>query len=142
VIFYDRSTGLLFSGDFLLPGRILVDDLAAYRASARRVAAFVKDRPVTAVLGGHIEKNQAGSLFPWQASAHPDERALALTKADLLALPAALQGFNGFYTERGAFVMENPLRLLLISGAAFLLVLIGLAVIGYRFRRRRRRPTE
>jgi len=142
VLFYDRNTGLLFSGDFLLPGRVLVDDLAAYRASAKRVGAFVKDRTMTAVLGAHIEKNQAGQLFPWQAATHPDEHALALTKADLLALPAALQDFNGLYTETGGFVMENPFRLLLLSGAAFILVLSGLVVVGFRFIRRRRRSVE
>jgi glyoxylase-like metal-dependent hydrolase (beta-lactamase superfamily II) len=138
VLFYDRTTGLLFSGDFLLPGRLLVDDLSAYRASAQRVTAYLKDRPVAAVLGGHIEKNATGSLFSWQAKVHPDEHALALTKADLLALPAALQSFHGLYAESGAFVVENPLHLLLLSGAALLLAVVGLVVVGYRFFRRRR----
>jgi glyoxylase-like metal-dependent hydrolase (beta-lactamase superfamily II) len=34
VAFYDRNTGLFFSGDFLLPGRLLVDDSDEYLASA------------------------------------------------------------------------------------------------------------
>src|SRR5437660_1813180 len=38
VAFYDNRTGILFSGDFLMPGRLLVEAAAAvYRESARRV---------------------------------------------------------------------------------------------------------
>lgn len=52
VAFYDRRTGILFSGDFLLPGRLLIEDSAAYYGSAVRVADFVKTRPLTHILGG------------------------------------------------------------------------------------------
>ena len=34
VAFYDDRTGILFSGDFLMPARLLIDDAAAYRDSA------------------------------------------------------------------------------------------------------------
>src|SRR5206468_1749817 len=53
--FYDDRTGILFSGDFLMPGRLLVDDAAAYRQSALRVVDFLKIRPLSHILGGHIE---------------------------------------------------------------------------------------
>ena len=45
VAYYDRQTGLFFSGDFLLPGRLLIEDTDADLASARRVAEFVEQRP-------------------------------------------------------------------------------------------------
>src|SRR5271167_1800756 len=80
VSFYDRTTELFFSGDFLMPARLLIDDSSAGLASARRVAAFVKDRPVTFVLGGHIELDAAGETFPWQSQYHPHEHILPLTK--------------------------------------------------------------
>jgi len=64
VSFYDRNTGLLFTGDFLLPARLLIDDTSADVASAERLAAFVKDRPISFVLGGHIEKTLPGTYFP------------------------------------------------------------------------------
>jgi hydroxyacylglutathione hydrolase len=67
VSFYDRATGLFFSGDFLMPARLLVDDTNAYLASAERVTAFVRDRPISFVLGGHIEMDTEGKLFPWQS---------------------------------------------------------------------------
>ena len=77
VSFYDRSTGLLFTGDFLMPARLLIDDTSADVASADRIAAFVKDRPVSFVLGGHIEMNSAGELFPWESQYHPNEHVAA-----------------------------------------------------------------
>ncbi len=138
LVYYDRNTGLVFSGDFLLPGRILVDDLRAYEASAQRVAEFLKDKPVSYVLGGHVEKGRGGELLPWQSTYHPDEHALQLGKSDLNALPAALRDFNGFYSDTGSFVVENPIRNLIALAAAALLVLIMLGVLVYRLIRRRR----
>ena len=139
VSFYDRETGLLFSGDFLLQGRLLVDDTAAYRASAERVADFVKDRPVSYVLGGHIEKNASGSLFPWQSQYHPKEHPLPLTKDDVLALPVALRGFNGFYLDNGQFVILNSIRILIVMTIAAILLIVGLIILTVRYIRRRRR---
>lgn len=139
LVYYDRNTGLVFSGDFLLPGRLLVENFDDYAASARRVAEFLKDRPVSYVLGGHIEKNRAGALFPWESTDHADEHALQLPKADIERLPDALQKFNGIYSETGPFVIENPVRILMALAAAALLVLIALGVLIYRFIRRRRR---
>jgi hydroxyacylglutathione hydrolase len=137
LVYYDRNTGLVFSGDFLLPGRLLVDELPAYEASAQRVAAFLQEKPVSYVLGGHVEKNRAGELFSWQSTYHPDELELQLTKADLMALPAALRKFNGFYSESGPFIIENPVRNLIAAAAAAALVLVTLGIAIYRFIRRR-----
>jgi glyoxylase-like metal-dependent hydrolase (beta-lactamase superfamily II) len=139
VSFYDRNTGLFFSGDFLMPGRLLIDDARADIASANRAVAFLKDKPVSAVLGGHIEMNAHGGLEPWESRHHPDERALPMTKADLLALPAALESFNGFYSESGGFTMINPLRILKAFGLGVLIVIVGGLWLLVRFVRRRRR---
>ncbi|HEY2464247.1 MAG TPA: MBL fold metallo-hydrolase [Steroidobacteraceae bacterium] len=139
LVYYDRNTGLVFSGDFLLPGRLLVDDRNAYETSAQRVAGFLRDRPVSFVLGGHVEKNQSGELLPWQSTYHPDEHALQLTKDDVEQLPAALRQFNGFYTESGPFVIDNPLRLLIALAAVAALTLALLGVLIFRFIRRRRK---
>jgi len=96
VSYYDRQTGLFFSGDFLLPGRLLIEDTNADVASARRVAEFVEQRPVTYVLGAHIELNQSGKIV-MGTRYRANERPLQLTKQDLLALPGIVSGFNGFY---------------------------------------------
>jgi hydroxyacylglutathione hydrolase len=139
VSFYDRNTGLFFSGDFLMPGRLLIDDASADLASAKRVAAFAKDRPVTLVLGGHIELDAGGETFPWQSSYHPHEYILPLTKDDLLALPAAIAGFNGFYTRSGKFIMMNSMRILAAYAVLAGVVLIALALILVRYVRHRGR---
>lgn len=142
VSFYDRNTGLFFSGDFLLPGRLMIDDTKADLASAERVAAFVKDRPVSFVLGGHIEKDARSNLFSWGSHYHPNEHVLQLRKEDLLALPAAIRGFNGFYTTSGQFVMMNSIRILIVEGIVALLVLIALAILVLRYARRRKRKRQ
>jgi glyoxylase-like metal-dependent hydrolase (beta-lactamase superfamily II) len=139
VSFYDRNTALFFSGDFLMPGRLLVDDASAYVASANRAVAFLKDKPVRAILAGHIEMTADGGLEPWESQYHPNERALPMTKADLLALPAALAGFNGFYLQSGKFTMINSLNILDVGGIGVLIVIAGLIWFLTRFFRRRRR---
>jgi glyoxylase-like metal-dependent hydrolase (beta-lactamase superfamily II) len=144
VVFYDRETSSLFSGDFLLPARLIVDDIASYRASARRVMEFLRDRPVSYVLGGHIEEDRTGRLYDWMSSYHPDEHALQLGKDAVLDLPAALDGFNGFQSERDGFVIIDSLHELEAMAAAVLVFLAALGYGVYRWVRliRRRRGTQ
>lgn len=137
LIFYDDRTALLFTGDFLLPGRLMVDELKAYRASAARLVAFVGDRPVSHVLGAHIELDAAGELFPSGSERHPNERALALAKEDVLALPGALADFNGFYARHEHFVVTNPKRNLLTLAAGVVLLLAAIVWGWCRMRRRK-----
>jgi hydroxyacylglutathione hydrolase len=139
VSFYDRNTGLLFTDDFLMPARLFIDDASADVASADRVAAFVKDRSVSFVLGGHIEMNSAGKLFSWESQYHPHEHVLQLTKDDALALPTAIRDFNGFYTVGGEFTMENSMRILIVF--AVLALAIAIAVV-WRYVRRRKRTRK
>ena len=135
--YYDRQTGLFFSGDFLLPGRLLIADKSADLASARRVAQFVSDRPVTYVLGGHIELDQAGNTF-LGTHYHPHERALQLSKDQLLQLPAIVESFNGFYGRHGEYVLESQTRVLAAAAAVLiaLLAAVGLGIIALLRRRR------
>lgn len=138
VVLYDRQSRTLFTGDFLLPGRITVSDIDAFRASAHRVAAFVRERPVTRVLGGHIEMDRMGRLYPHGATYHPDERGLELARSDVLALPAAMDEFNGFYSRHANFVITNPLRNLIAVAGLVALLLAGVVWLIVRTIRRRR----
>ena len=140
VVFYDRRTRLLLTGDFLLPGRLLVDDLDAYRASAGRVVAFVATHPVSHVLGAHIELDASGELYPHGATLHANERDLALSVDDVQSLPAALADFNGFYSAHPNYVVENPMHNLAVLAAGVLLFLV-LAVWIVRWLWKRRRPS-
>lgn len=138
VSFYDGNTGLAFTGDFFLPGRLIIDDIAADRASAVRINSYLRDRPVTYVLGGHIELNKQGQVEPQGSNWHPDEAPLPLGKDDLAQLPQVLAGFNGFYSQSGRFVMYSQARMLQVISAAGILLLIVIALsLRWWFKRRR-----
>jgi glyoxylase-like metal-dependent hydrolase (beta-lactamase superfamily II) len=72
--FYDDRTGILFSGDFLMPGRLLVEDGAACRESDVRVVDFLKTRSLTHILGGHIDLNTAEHAYRFGSHYHPNEQ--------------------------------------------------------------------
>jgi hydroxyacylglutathione hydrolase len=128
VAYYDRQTGLFFSGDFLLPGRLLIEDTDADLASARRVSEFVEQRPVTYVLGAHIELDESGKIF-FGTRYHPNERPLQLTKQDLLALPGVVSGFKGFYSKRGVYMLMNQNRILILLGIGAVVLLVAIILI-------------
>jgi len=128
VAYYDRQTGLLFSGDFLLPGRLLIEDTNADLASAQRVAEFVEQHPITYVLGAHIELDESGKTF-FGTRHHPNERPLQLTKQDLLALPGIVSGFNGFYAKRGVYVLMNQNRILILLAVGAVVSLAAIILI-------------
>ena len=139
--FYDDRTGILFTGDFFLPGRLLVEDTAADKQSAARIIEFANTHPVSHVLGAHIEVDVDGKLEALGSSYHPREHPLELAKADLLLLPPALNAFNGFYTQHGSLTLMNQNRILATGALAALTILI-LAVWSLRRLLRRRRNTR
>ena len=96
VSYYDRQTALLFTGDFLLPGRLIIDDTAADLASAQRLAAFARDRPITHVLGGHIELDVDGHTLPMGSTYHPRERVLPLSNRTCSTSPPPLPASTAF----------------------------------------------
>jgi len=81
----------------MLPGRLTVRDWPAFRESTRRLARFAREtaeqgRPITDILGGHIEMSSTGALYELGTIYQPDEAPLPLTVADLFALEAMLEG--------------------------------------------------
>jgi hydroxyacylglutathione hydrolase len=138
VAFYDERTGILFSGDFLLPGRLLIEDAGAYHESALRVVDFLKTRPLTHILGAHIELDNAGHAYRFGSHYHPNEHRLELAREDLTALPAAFESFNGFYARHSNYILTNPNRNLLALAIIALATLIFIAWGVYRLVRRRR----
>ena len=128
VAFYDERTALLFSGDFLMPGRLTLEDTAADQRSAARVIDFLASHPVTHVLGGHIERDLAGHTYAEGATYHPNERPLELSREDVMKLPSALASFNGFYASHENYSITHPMHnLLAVLCAAFVL----LSVLGF-----------
>jgi glyoxylase-like metal-dependent hydrolase (beta-lactamase superfamily II) len=96
VLLFDRTRGLLLSGDALLPGALTVRDWNAYRESIRRLARFARERasqghPVRQIVGGHIEMSATGELYELGTTYQPDEAPLPLSVDDLFSLEVALE---------------------------------------------------
>jgi glyoxylase-like metal-dependent hydrolase (beta-lactamase superfamily II) len=141
IVLYDERTGLLISGDFLLPGRLTIENTDAYLRSAKRLALFTREHPVRYVLGSHIELDVTGALYDEGSQFHPKERALQLTRDDVLALPAVLEHFNGFYARYPDFVLTHPLHNLWALGTAVGAIALIIAVAVQRHFGRRRRQS-
>lgn len=95
IALYDRNSGLLLTGDTLYPGYIFISEWNTYRASIGRLADFAVDRPVTWVLGTHVEmKSTAGEAYAYGTTYQPEEHVLQLTKANLLELDTTLQALG------------------------------------------------
>ncbi|MFI7065304.1 MBL fold metallo-hydrolase [Kribbella sp. NPDC050124] len=87
IVFYDRYTGLLFSGDSLYRGRLYVEDWSAFRATIDRLLDFCATRPVSHILGCHIEMTTTpGKDYLIGSTYQPDEPPLQLTVDHLRAL--------------------------------------------------------
>ncbi|MFJ2958430.1 MBL fold metallo-hydrolase [Streptomyces sp. NPDC087270] len=87
VTFHDRWTGILFTGDTVLPGRLYVADFPAFLATVRRMVEFAQARRISHVVGCHVEmKRRPGRDYPLGATFQPDERALAMTVGQLVAV--------------------------------------------------------
>lgn len=101
IALYDRQTGVLLTGDTVYPGRLYVRDAAAFEASIRRLVNFTRDKPVTHVLGNHIENSRTPYIdYPEGTRYQPDEHVLELGRAHLLEIDDALRGMQGNLTRR------------------------------------------
>lgn len=93
---YDRQTAVLITNDFLYPGRLYVRDFHAYRASLQRMIHFTDTRPVSWVLGCHIEMTtEPGVDYEQSAPTHPNERRLQMGIQSLAELWDAVQRMGG-----------------------------------------------
>ena len=103
VTFYDPYTGLLLTGDTVYRGRLYVEDWTAFRDTIDRLIAFAEARPVTHVLGCHIEMtNQPGVDYPVRTTYQPDEPPLQMTTDHLRDVRRAVDEI-GDRPERRAF---------------------------------------
>jgi len=98
LVFYDRRTGVLLSGDTFYPGFLFVfrpADWQPFRDSTKRLVDFVRKHPIATILGCHVEMtDQPKHAFAYRTKQHPDERVLELTVADLEELHATLEAMD------------------------------------------------
>ncbi|MFI0938257.1 MBL fold metallo-hydrolase [Streptomyces sp. NPDC021020] len=91
VTYYDPWTGFLLTGDTVYPGRLYVQDWPAFVRTIDRLIEFAGQRPVTHVLGCHIEMTrEPGVDYPIRTTYQPEEPPLEMTVAHLREIRAAL----------------------------------------------------
>lgn len=96
VALFDRRTGVLLSGDSFYPGRIYVADFLAFVKSTDRLVKFTEGKMVAHILGCHIEQTETPYLdYPMGTIYQPHERALELSRGDLLDLKEGLASLHG-----------------------------------------------
>ncbi|MFJ8008488.1 MBL fold metallo-hydrolase [Streptomyces fagopyri] len=92
VTYFDPWTGFLLTGDTVYPGRLYIEDWAAFTRTVDRLIGFCADRPVTHVLGCHIEMTRRpGQDYPVRTTYQPDEPPLQMTTAQLRDIRAAIR---------------------------------------------------
>lgn len=97
IVIYDPTTQLLLTGDSLYPGRLYFRQLTfhLFKDSIKRLSQWVKNKPISHVLGTHIEMtNQPGKDYPFEASQHLNERHLQLTKTHIIKLQHLLNAMT------------------------------------------------
>jgi hydroxyacylglutathione hydrolase len=76
----DRWSGFLMTGDLVYPGRLYVQDMAAFTDSLQRVLALAAAGQVRYVMGAHIEMSRTpGRDYPLGTRYQPDEPALQMS---------------------------------------------------------------
>lgn len=81
---YDPWTGFLITGDTVYPGRLYVRDFPAFTESLDRLVTFAQSRPVTYIMGCHIEMSRRRRHdYPIWATYQPDEPPLQMTVKQL-----------------------------------------------------------
>ncbi len=137
---YDPWTGFMLTGDTVYPGRLYVEDMPAFVDSLERLVAMAAARPVTYVLGCHIEMSrQPGRDYPIGSTYQPDEPPLQLSVDQLVRVLEAARHvayrpgpswFDDFVIFNGPCTLET-VRQLARSWWQ-----------GFRNELRRRRPRE
>jgi hydroxyacylglutathione hydrolase len=111
---FDPWTGFLVTGDTVYPGRLYVRDGPEFASSLDRLVAFAEARPVSHVMGCHIEMTRRpGRDYPLGATYQPDEPALQMTVAQLTAVRDAAKAVAerpGVHVYDDFLIFNGPCR--------------------------------
>ncbi len=93
---YDRQTGVLLTGDSVYPGRLYIADLDAFTKSNERLIHFTEGKPVSHILGNHIEEKRiAFEDYPVTTIFQPEEHVLELPRGVLYEIRDGLERMKG-----------------------------------------------
>ncbi|MGW5237322.1 MBL fold metallo-hydrolase [Monashia sp. NPDC004114] len=103
ITYYDPWTGFLLTGDTVYPGRLYIEDWPAYSRTIDRLIALTERRPVTHLLGCHIEMTrEPGVDYPVRTTYQPDEPPLELAPSRLRAIRSLLDEIGPTPARRAA----------------------------------------
>ena len=105
IAIFDPWSGFLLTGDTVYPGRLYAPDYSEFARSLDRLADFAAARPVTHVMGCHIEMTRTPRLdYPIGTKYQPDEPPLQMTVAQLAAVRDAARSAAA---RRGAHTFDD-----------------------------------
>jgi glyoxylase-like metal-dependent hydrolase (beta-lactamase superfamily II) len=111
---FDPHSGFLLTGDTVYPGRLYAFEPATFAASLDRLVDFADERPVSHVMGCHIEMTtQPGIDYPLGTTYQPSEPPLQMTVEQLRAArdaAARLAGRTGIH-RYDDFIIVNGVGL-------------------------------
>jgi hydroxyacylglutathione hydrolase len=112
IAIFDPWSGFLLTGDTVYPGRLYALDFPAFTDSLDRLVEFATARPVTHVMGCHIEMTtKPGRDYPVGSKYQPDEPPLQMTVAHLVAVRDAARaaaGKPGVHTSDDFIIFNGP----------------------------------
>ncbi len=121
VAVYDPWTGFLLTGDTVLPARLYAPQYPDFLDSLDRLADFAAPRPVTRVLGCHIEMTRTpGRDYPAGNRYQPDEPPLALPPERIAGIRDAARAARkrGRYRHDDFIIWNGGQRLPWLLGEA------------------------
>ena len=96
VSIYDPWSDILFTGNTFYPGRLVIRDFAAYKASLQRLVAFADKQNVAWIAGGRIEMQATpGMDYRLRANYRPHERPLQMSVSTLTQALQIVALING-----------------------------------------------
>lgn len=105
ITIFDAWSGLLLTGDTVIPGRLYAFDYPVFLASLDRMVEFAEQRKVSHVMGGHIEMTTApGRDYPLGCTCQPDEPPLQLSIQQLTEVRDAARSVAG---QQGRHVFDD-----------------------------------
>ncbi len=112
IAIYDRISKILFTGDTLYPGLLVIRDWDSYRKSIVRLKTFADSHKISLILGAHIEmKNEPGKWFGYPQWYQPNEHILQLETRHLIELHDAITNMAIPRVERHNDFIIQPANL-------------------------------
>ena len=93
---FDGWSKILFTGNTLYPGRLVIRDFPRYLNSLETLVQFSSTNNIRWIMGGRIEMSaEPGLDFMLRSNYRPNERALQLTAAELKDAASIVRLING-----------------------------------------------